>query len=196
MAEFKVMEEACKRFFRTKVQGTLVCAPPLVCARKNWLVFCNASGRLQNPSAMRLGLTPLPQLLCSAKLFACRFLSLIFSVQNLLPHHTQTGASRGYGGSLRGRQTKVRCAIVLGKSQSPSPLDIRKETICRKLGKNCKHISFYLSMNFFKFFNVLFHYIFQFFIGGTQILLGCITKLLQCFRLYSQCKFCFFFFHK
>ena len=32
----------------------------LVCARKNWIVRCSSVGRLQNPSAMRLGLTPSP----------------------------------------------------------------------------------------------------------------------------------------
>ena len=56
MAEFKVMEEACKRFFRTKVQGTLVCAAPLVCARKNWFVQCDSVGRLPRTTCLLLPL--------------------------------------------------------------------------------------------------------------------------------------------
>ena len=50
--------------------------PILIFARKNWFIQCVEIGRLQNPSAMRLGLTPSPQLLCNTKFSAYRFLSL------------------------------------------------------------------------------------------------------------------------
>ena len=55
-----------------------------------------------------------------SKQFSCR--------KSSIPTAPKSG-SRGYGGSLRGRQTKARCAIVLSEfaGNPPRPLLIEKE---------------------------------------------------------------------
>ena len=63
-----------------------------------------------------------------------------FPAGNLLSPPHQKRDSRGYGGSSRGRQTKARCAIVLGNLQfaignPPRPLLIEKE---RFIKNSCK----------------------------------------------------------
>ena len=87
----------------------------LIFARKNWFIQCVEIGRLQNPSAMRLGLTPSP----ASVQHQTFYLSISVAYQTfLLKPPTLTAPKQALQGvmgeSLRGRQTKAPCAIVFG----------------------------------------------------------------------------------
>ncbi len=127
MATAKNNRRSVQRFFRTQAHCAWVCAPPLGLCAKESAYSVRFRRATSEPKRNALGFDALSGF-CAAPNFLlvdfCRLPN--FSAETSYPHRTKTGASRGYGGVVKGapNQSALRhCFWEFVLWQLPMPLD-------------------------------------------------------------------------